>query len=200
MPAKQKRETAIGITEGDARSLDQQIDDKIRGVSEQLALAYLEVAAALKKMRDSKGYTYLGHATWEKYLESKKEFGRSYLSYLYKLGQAGDLKGHLEEKGIPGTKLIEYVKRTDYPEKLPQLIEATWEEVKDVPVRQMGVQLNKYIEKHAKEYKKPKSGKTGGRPKLTMAEKLDKQYRSLSGKEKKDFLAQVQQFLEAKRS
>jgi hypothetical protein len=182
-----------------AAELDKKIDAQIKGLGDQLAKAYLAVGAFLKEMRDTEGYAHLGHETWEAYLDSKKEYGRTYLSYLYKLGQATGLDAFLAQ-GMSGTKLIEFAKRTDFPEKIPQLIEATWEEVKDAPVRETAIRLGRFVAEHP-EFKKVKgAGKGSGRPRLTLRDRLEKEWAALTtDAERDEYVSALRTFARDKR-
>lgn len=181
------------VAEADARRLDASINERIRKASEDLAQTYLEVGALLKRMRESEGFLKLGFEKWEHYLDSKTEFGRSYLSYLYKIGSAGDLKAFLE-RGMSGSKLIEFAKRTDFPEKIPQLIEATWEEVRDKSARETRVVLDNFVREHEAEYRREKPKKVG-RPRLTVKNRLEKEYRALPESERSAFISLIKEFV-----
>lgn len=193
-------EAEATIDKKTAHTLDASINEKIRTSQEHLAVAYLDLAASLREMNETKGYLHLRapdgtyFSKWEDYLSSKNEFGRTYLSYLYKLGQAGDLQKYLEQ-GITASKFIEFAKRTDFPEKIPQLIEATWEEVKDKPVRETAKMLDQYVDAHRDEFKKPKRQTGAGRSKMTWKERFQSQYEKLSADEQADFLKQLRAFV-----
>jgi hypothetical protein len=176
-----------------AEALDAEINAKIAECSEQLARVYLELGRSLVLMRDSKGFKALGFPKWENYLDSKRDFGRTYLSYLYKLGKAGELEQYLDQ-GMSATKLIEFAKKTT-PEKVGILIEATWEEVKERSVKDTDKFLSEWVAKHQKEFGRAKTGSKAGRKKLTLVQRFDSQYKKLSTKDRKDYLAQMVQFL-----
>ena len=193
-------ETAVAtITKAKAAELDGKIDAQIKGLGDQLAKAYLAVGAFLKEMRDTGGYAHLGHETWEAYLDSKKEYGRTYLSYLYKLGQATGLDAFVGQ-GMSGTKLIEFAKRTDYPGMIPRLIEATWEEVKDSPVRETAVRLGKFVAEHPEFRRERGKGKGGGRPRLTLRDRLEREWAALgTDGDRDEYVATLRAFAREKR-
>ncbi|MBO9541104.1 hypothetical protein J7643_10995 [bacterium] len=170
-----------------AKELDANISAKIKECSDHLARAYLELGKALSEMNETKGYIHLGFLKWEAYLESKKEFGRTYLSYLYKLGQAGNLERFLDI-GIPASKFIEFAKKTEKPEKISQLIEETWESVKDKSVRDTAKFLGEYVSQKPEHFKKPKATTKAGRPKLSWKDRFTKEYSKLSPAEQDQYL------------
>lgn len=137
--------------------LDRAIDGKLASVSGLLAKSLLEVGVMLNEMQTSKSYQALGFPRWESYLKSKRQYGRTYLSYLLKLGKAGDLSRALK-MGLGGTQLIEYAKATDLPEKIQQFVDATWDSVKDAPTRDLQARLRQYVGDHFEEYKKAPPG------------------------------------------
>lgn len=180
----------------EALALDAQINTKIAECSEQLVRAYLELGDSLARMRESKGFKELGFDSWDSYLSSKQEFGRSYLIYICKLGQAKTLGLHIDES-MSATKLIEFAKKTS-PEKIGPLIDATWEEVKDKSVKETDSYLTEWVAKHPKEFGRAKKGSKAGRKPDTYTQKLEKQYEKLTAKQRKDYLAQMVQFLTAR--
>lgn len=174
--------------------MDSTINAKLRENSEHLARAYLELADLLRSMSETGGYKLLGYDKWENYLATKSEFGRTYLSYLYKLGLAGDLRPYLDQ-GISASKFIEFAKRTDYPEKIPQLIEATWEEVRDKSVRETGKVLDGYVASHQEEYRRPRKRTGAGRPKLTWQQRFRGQFEALDEAQRAQYVGQMKAFL-----
>lgn len=193
MPVVAISEKGSLVSRDEAQRMDAAVTAKIKDHSESLARTYLEVGAALKAMHDTKAYLELEFTTWEKYLESKTEFKRTYLSYLFKLGQAGDLQPYLD-RGVSASKFIEYAAKCEQPEKIPQLIDATWEDVKDEPVRETARKLAAYISQNQNEYNRPKTRTTGGRPKLTWKERFGSQYNKLAVTEKENFLKGFREF------
>jgi hypothetical protein len=195
-----KVEPAATIKEGEARALDATINEKIRSCNEKLAVAYLDLAGALKEMNETRGYLLLvdeqgkPFQNWEAYLASKREFGRTYLSYLFKLGRAGDLKQYLD-KGMAASVFIEYAKKVDYPEKIPQVIEATVNEVKDLPVRKAAEVIGQYVAEHKDEFKRERKKTGAGRKPVEFRQKLHKLYMDKPESERDGFLKEVQAFI-----
>lgn len=179
-----------------ALELDERINVKLERMGQQLAQALVELGADLARMKISRGYFQLGYRSWETYLETKRTYGRTYLSYILKLGQAGDLATCLE-LGMSGAQLVEYAKHCDFPAKLPQLIEATWEEVSGKSVRESRVFLNEYVQEHHEDYKKP------GRREVLLVkaptqkwrQSFRRQFSRLSEAERAAYLAEMEAFL-----
>lgn len=184
----------------DARTLDLVIDQKIQKAGNALALTYLDLAESLNKMKRTKGYRTLGFDNWEKYLQSKKTFGRAYLFFLAKLGQTNvsELRAYLDQ-GMTASKFIEYSKTSVLPEKIPQLIEKTWDEVKDKSTRETSRILRGFISEHADEFAKPKRTYTGnkpGRAKSPWQNKIQQQYEKLTMEDQKSYLAALREFVD----
>jgi hypothetical protein len=182
-----------------AEILDASINEQIKSCSQALASAYFKLAKSLQEMKKGKGYRQLGKGSWEEYLQSKSEFGRTYLSYMLKIGRVGDttpLEGFVQQ-GLTATQLIEYVKATDYPEKLPEVIEATWEEVKGKSVTETRQALKKHIENNIAEFKKPK------RSRAVKAKDwkgtFSKQFTKLDKAKQADYLQAMQAFLQSQK-
>lgn len=186
-----------------ARALDTAINEKIEKAGNALASAYLSLAESLSEMRRTKGYKYLdpSYKTWDEYLQSKKSFGRAYLFFLAKLGESNldQLRSYLD-LGMPASKFIEYAKTPVLPEKIPQLISTTWEEVKDRSVRETSKFLRDFVSEHADEFAKPKrtfSGKKPGRTKSPWQQKLQRQYDKLTPEEQKSYLTALREFVKS---
>lgn len=183
-----------------AEALNTQIDKSIRSASNQLAQAYLDLAALLKQMHDSGAFRLIAggeYATWGAYLASKQEYGRTYLSYLWKLAHAGDLRRFVDE-GVSASKLVEVAKHTDYPERIPALLEATWGQIRDLTVREAGRHVREYVDAHPATYKRPRKASRRGRPRTPLSQRLRRQFEAIPGAQERDqFLSQVRIFLEA---
>lgn len=175
--------------------LDQTIDAKIRNCNENLVRAYLELASCLKEMKATKGYMLLGYGKWESYLASKTQFARTYLSYLCKLANAGDLSEYLDQ-GMTPSKLIAYAQSVAIPEKIPEVIEATWHEIKDQPLRSAAKAIKDFVAEHPEEYLKPGKVKTYGRQKTYWKALFKRRFEKLSPEEKFQFLDGLREFQE----
>ena len=180
------------ISKEEAEVLDSQINSEIHSSSKLLMDSYFRIAAPLYEICKGKGYAHLGCKTAKDYLDSKKEYGRSYLYHLLKLGEVGEsnLK-HLNE--MTPSKLIEFVKYSDKAEEIPQLIEAKWAEVKDKSVRETRKELAEYVSKH----KAPKKKKVG-RKKKTYLQRFETEYEKVT--DKTDYLKQIMFFVGEQRS
>ncbi|MBC7544600.1 MAG: hypothetical protein H7338_17910, partial [Candidatus Sericytochromatia bacterium] len=145
----------ISISPQESRALDEAIDNQIKTANDALVQHYLTLAENLHSMHVGRGYEALGFRSWTAYLDKKNTFGRSYLTYLLKLAQAG--KHNLEplmRPGMSATKLITYAKATDFPDKIPQLIRATWSQVAPLSVREAERVVKAYVASHAEAYRK----------------------------------------------
>lgn len=137
----------------DALALHEKITAGISEVK-KLALRNLELAQHLVEMQEKKGYLALAMKTWEEYLASL-DLGRTHLSFLLKLGKAGDLTQFVE-RGMDASHIVEYAKHVGIPEKIPAAIAATFDDVAKLPVRQAGKSIAAFVDEHP-EYRKPRA-------------------------------------------
>lgn len=142
------------LTPEEALVLDREIDEHL-GACEQLRRSYLDTGHRLARMKETRGFAALGYRRWGDYLDSKERYRRTFLSYLLKLGRAGDPQVFIDNE-MPPAAVIQYISQVDYPEKVHALIAATWDEVKDLPAKAVGRRIKQYVEVHAAEYKKPR--------------------------------------------
>ena len=172
------------MEEQQARQLDAAINDNLQDLGRTVASAYLRIGAQLNAMRDGQGYIFLGFGTWGEYVASKATYGKTYVSCLLRLGQLDPRQLHaFIDEGISGSLLIEYAKATAKVEKIPELIEATWTEVKALPVRQAAQRLKTHVEEHRDEFKRKTSARMG-RPAATVEQKVKKFLAALSEEER----------------
>lgn len=179
-----------------AADLDARIDERLERMGKTLARALFELGCDLSRMKASRGYLRLGYKSWEGYLESKRAYGRTYLSYVLKLGQAEDLEPCLS-LGMRGAQLVEFAKHTDFPKKLPQLIEATWPEVQAKSIRQMRDFLDDFVQAHRDEYKKPEKRDVlliKG-PSQKWRQSFKRQFERLPDTDREAFLAEMEAFV-----
>lgn len=184
-----------------AFELNERIKRKVVEVS-QLAFAHLELGILLKEMRDSQAFKELGFKGWEAYLKSF-DLSRSYLATLLKLGQAGDLEPYVS-KGIGASKLLEYAKQIDYPEKIAVAIDLTLDEISSMPVRKARKKIADFIAANQAQYKKPrkaakargtsKSSTLEAAPALPLKERLYQEY--LSAPNKNEFVEELEAALQ----
>lgn len=183
-----------------AQMLDTRINERMRLAAKDLAQAYLEVASLLKQMHDTGGFKTLEggiYTTWGAYLGSKEAYGRTYLSYLWKLAQAGDLTRFVEA-GISGSKLVEVAKHTDFPDRIPELLDETIKDIGPLSVREAAKHVRAHVEARADHYKRPKKASRRGRPRMALHVHLSRQYESLaSDHERQVFMDQIKTFLRA---
>lgn len=180
---------------GRAKELDTDIDRKLTMLGMSLTWALLELARSLNEMYESQGYMLLGYSRWERYLASKRDYSRSYLSYLLKIGRAFATQEALPAE-IGGSQLIEYAKATDFPERIPQLIEATWPHAKAMSVREMRSYLTEYIDTRRADFKRAKSPSTRrARQKPTWLTQLQRTFDRLQPAERMEFVGQLEDLL-----
>lgn len=184
----------------EAAALDGRIDDHLKRTANQLARAHLDLAALLKQMHDTQGYRFLAAQrfdSWGDYLDSKQAYGRTYLSYLMKLGRAGDLARYVDA-GISGSMLIEVAKHTDYPERIPELLDEASIALTAVSVRHAARLFKELVTANPERYKRPRQSGRRGRPRLSLHQQLARQFEALPGRsERQTFLEQLKRFVHA---
>lgn len=137
-----------------ALALDEAIAARLARKERDLAADYLAIGRGLVEMQVTQGFRLVGYSTFEGYLRSRPAFGRTYLSYLIRLGRARNLEGCLPA-GIGGAQLVEYAKATDFPDRIGQLMAETWDQVGGLTVRRMAAVLRAYIAERRETYRKP---------------------------------------------
>lgn len=137
-----------------ALALDEAIAARLARKERDLAADYLAVGRGLVEMQATRGFRLVGHATFEGYLKSRPAFGRTYFSYLIRLGRARDLEGCLPAS-IGGAQLVEYAKATDFPDRIGQLVAETWDQVGGLTVRRMAAALRAHVAERRETYRKP---------------------------------------------
>lgn len=178
-----------------ARALDAQINKKIADCSGKLVRAYLDLAKSLKQMRDSEGYTHLDieFKSWEEYLESKREFGRTYLSYLYKLGQVEDLQQYAD-KGLSASQFIECAKVASGNE-IAGLLAETADAIKDKTVKQTREHLREHVAAKRLQRVSTASTEKRGRKPDPWKKRFQNQFNALPKQEQDKFLLDMRAFL-----
>lgn len=173
---------------------DETINQKLDQMSSNLAAALIDLGQSLNAMHLSRGYTSLGFKTWEAYLENKQHYSRGYLSYILKLGQAGDLS--LTPPEVGASQLIEYAKHTDFPEKIPQLISETWPVIEGKPIREARAFLKRHSQVQAEVFKKlPKPPLQKVQRNKPWRKKIQRMLDGLPSEERRDVLAEMEVFL-----
>ena len=192
-PVIQPKPVVPALTPDESQALDQQIDTQIGAATQQTLASYLALGSLLKNMHDGEGYRALHFKTWRDYCESKHEFGLTYMTMITKLGQAGitDLSAY---PGITATVLIEYARATDYPEKLTALMQATWNDVKGMTVRDTTAHLRSVVQANWSTYKKRHQGAAEHVHKDWVG-RLHKEMAGLTGDDLAGFLAAMQTVL-----
>lgn len=137
-----------------AHALDEAIALRLARKEENLAADYIAIGRGLVEMQSTRGFKLVEYPTFEGYLKAKPTFGRTYYSYLIKLGRARDLELYLPS-GIGGAQLVEYSKATDFPDKIGALIAETWSKLAGLTVRDLATNLNFHISEHSEVYRKP---------------------------------------------
>lgn len=173
VPVEAKVVAGTEVEEQKALELDQAIDQNIHKLGSQMAETYLTIGQQLKEMKNTEGWKFLGkgYDSWSEYLNSKTTYGKTYMSYLLRLGMADQKKlAEQLEKGLTGTHLIEYAKATTKPDKIPTLIEKTWGKISDQPTRDGAKVIKAYVAKNKTLFKD--GGKGGGRPKASLEQKV----------------------------
>lgn len=141
----------VNVTESEAKELDRQINEKSSQFSELVEVLF-ELAILLKQMKATRGYKAIGFDKWSEYLASKP-FSKTYLYQITRLGFIEDLEP-VRSRNIPPTILLEYVTNTDFPEKVQELIDSTWEQVKDKTVREAREIIGTHVNGNRTCYKK----------------------------------------------
>ena len=173
-----------------ARMLDRCVEEGLERLSAHLARSYLELGAHLQEMHRSRGHKLLGFERWEDYLASKRTYGRTYLSYILRLAQAGSLTKYVEA-GLGASYLIEYAKAARDPLEIPALIEETWELVRSRPIREMRRMLQQRLG--------GASGRTDCRPAAwshRLRRTLLRKMRELPHEQPAEFLEELREFLQ----
>jgi hypothetical protein len=111
-----------------ALALDEAIAARLARKERDLAADYLAIGRGLVEMQATQGFRLVGYSTFEGYLKSRPAFGRTYFSYLIRLGRARGLEGSLPA-GIGVAQLVEYAKATDFPDRIVQLLAETWDQL-----------------------------------------------------------------------
>jgi hypothetical protein len=155
----------------EATALDREIDQHIQSHGRQTVELYLALGRCLAKLHAGRGYKALGFQHWKDYLATKPDFGRTYMSFILKVGEAAE-QGHLAldpfmAEGLNGTLLLTYAQMTDQPDKIQDLIAATWPEIKGKGIRDAEKALRAYVDAHWETYRKhakpmPHEPHTGG--------------------------------------
>ena len=136
-----------------ALALDRAIGARLARKEQNLATDYLAVGRGLAEMQATRGFRLVGHPTFEGYLRARPTFGRTYYSYLIKLGRAGGLEPL--PQGIGGAQLVEYAKATDYPDLVGRLIGETWDDVRGLTVRRMAAAGRAHADERREVYGRP---------------------------------------------
>lgn len=131
-------------------------DKRVDQLSTNLLNNTLELAAILAQMKETGAYEDLGYPKWEAYLESKR-LGRTMLSYLLKLGQAGDLSW-VVDRNISPTVLLTYAKCVK-PAEIPTLIKETIDKVEGQTVKEAEKLITNHIVTHADAYPSSRRGR-----------------------------------------
>jgi hypothetical protein len=146
------------LTPAEAAALDQEVDQHIQTYGRQSIELYLALGSCLAKLHAGRGYKALGFPYWKDYLAAKPDFGRTYLSFILKVGEAKELgKLAIEPyvaEGLNGTQLLTYAQMTDQPDKIQDLIAATWPDIKGKGVREAEKSLRAYVDAHWETYRK----------------------------------------------
>lgn len=146
------------LTPAEASGLDHEIDRHIATHGRQSVELYVALGRCLAKLHAGRGYKALGFKHWKDYLAAKPDFGRTYLTYILKIGEAAEL-GHLEldalvADGLNGSMLLTYAQMTDQPDKIQDLMAATWHDLKRKGVREAEKSLREYVDAHWSTYRK----------------------------------------------
>lgn len=194
MAAIEKADNTLSPDE--ASRLDKRIDTSIANWAESTATYYLELAKDLHLMKVAKGYKKLPakYEHFKDYLADKVNLERTYVTYLLRIAAAEGLEKFVAQ-GITGTKLIEAAKVTTFPDKIPEIIEATWEDVKDASSREATKIYQKYTSGKSEEFKKARKGTVGGAPKKTWKEKIETQFKNIPEAERGEYVRELQAYL-----
>lgn len=142
------------LTREDAEELDRQIDHGLAECETQLQV-YLDTGYRLARMKSTKGFQALGFENWGDYVRGKAAYGQTFISFLIKLGGAGDPTAFFET-GMKPAVLIHYLRNIGYPEKLPELVALTYPAVKDKSPKEAGKVIKRFVDDNARDFKKPR--------------------------------------------
>ena len=145
------------ISKEEADILQERIRQTVERVAQNLTRDIIDIARDLRTVRETNAWAYYTD-TWTRYLEDYREFSRSYMFNLAKLGQAGDeTLEKLLEMGLGATQLVEYARLAPSPDQIEPLVNRTWSDVKTLPVKEMA----HLVRERALELQKPKAPPTG---------------------------------------
>ena len=179
-----------------ALALDRAIGARLARKEQNLAADYLAVGRGLAEMQATRGFRLVGYPTFEGYLKARPAFGRTYYSYLIKLGRARGLEPL--PPGIGGAQLVEYAKATDYPDLVGWLIGETWDDVRGLTVRRMAAALRAHSEERRDVYRRP-GRDAGARRRPGIVGRLAKLLDKLGPDERAQLIGALDEVLEAHR-
>lgn len=182
------------ITREEADIIQVRIREKVERVAQSLATDIIDIARDLREVHRTKAWAYYTE-TWTSYLEDYREFSRSYMFNLAKLGQAGDeTLQKLLGMGLGATQLVEYARIAPTPEQIEPLVKKTWQSVKGLPVKEMA----KTVRETAQGIQPPKKaapGKPRGRKPKEWIERFKDLYDLVPTEQQSDFAKAVRSFL-----
>lgn len=184
----------------EVKDLDAQISLVLRQLNRQTGDDLLYLGQLLVRMQAFRGYRQLGIQSWEAYLVQKGDYKRTYLSYIVRIGRAPGLEAVVPEE-MGGSQLIEYARATRFPEKIPDLVAATWSKFKRLPIRELSKQLQAYVAEHAVEYRGQSRQSPADRSSIQRhVLAIERRYRSFENPEERlHFLSALEEFLDARR-
>jgi hypothetical protein len=188
------------MTADEAKTLDTEVDRLIATQAKASVDLFVGLGRHLAKIHAGRGYRQLGHQTWKGYLASKPDFGLTYLSYMVKLGEAAEI-GMLEldqyrGEGLTGSQLLEYAKATDMPNRLQDLIQMTWGDVKGKSLGDSQKIIKQYVDANWSTYHTRPKPAHHDKPAPNWEAEWESEFKALDAQARAAFIQQMWAFLE----
>jgi hypothetical protein len=184
----------------EAKGLDAEVDHLIATQAKASIDLFVGLGRSLAKIHAGRGYRPLGFPSWKAYLATKPDFGQTYLSYMVKLGEAAEL-GVLDiarqrDEGLTGSQLLEYGKATDFPNRIQDLIDMTWADVKGKSLNDAQKAIRQYVEANWQTYKSRPKPAAHDKPGSGWGAEWETEFKSLDSQAQAAFLQEMWAFLE----
>jgi hypothetical protein len=190
-------EIKSSVSREQAETMHIRLRNRVTKAANNLAADVIEIGKDLRDIKAKNAWAYFSKS-WTEYLEQYREFSRSYIFSIAKLGQADEkaLKKFLD-LGIGATQLIEYARLAPSASEIESLVDTTWEEVKELPVKQMAEKVKeKVVEiKPLKTKSAETAGKPRGRKPRTWLKRFEDLYAQVPLEEQAAFAKAVRKYL-----
>jgi hypothetical protein len=188
------------MTLDEAKTLNAAVDDLIATQAKASVELYVGLGRHLAKLHAGRGYRQLGHTTWKAYLQSKPDFGMTYLSYMVKLGEAAEIEkldiSQFRDEGLTGSQLLEYAKATDYPNYILDLIQMTWADVKGKSVAESQKIIKQWVDANWSTYKAHPKPNPHEKPGSNWESGWESEFKTLDEPARAAYIQQMWSFLE----